>query len=222
MRAIRTISAILVISAASLSCGESGNNGCTNCPPVTSVFQGVIAGNDGIETGTIQLELEDDGAGGTGGFNTGGATVAFTSINRAGNTVTASGGGYTFTGTVSGIFIDGTYTGGPAGGMMAAAEDDGIVSLVPFCAAHDNGGGIVGVFAFIYNTSTNAVRGAWTSGVGSAFKGIISGFTGDDAGVMSGHTGTVTIQPNLGNGTVSGFFDLDSGEQGDISGPVCP
>jgi hypothetical protein len=193
-----------------------------NCPaPVTTVFLGVIAGNDGAETGTIQLTLKDDGTG-SGGFNLGGATVPFSSVGTTGNTMIASGGGYTFTGTVNGIFIDGSYSGGPSGGLMAAAEDNEVTTLVPFCAAHDNGGGVAGVFAFIYNASTNAVRGAWTSGGGSAFKGIVSGFTGDDAGVMSGHTGTVTILPNLGNGTVSGFFDLDSGEAGDITGPVCP
>lgn len=223
MRAKLTISAILLASAASLSCGESDDQTCMNCPaPVTTVFLGVIAGNDGAETGTVLLNLKDDGTG-NGGFNLGGATVPFTSVGTTGNTMTASGGGYSFTGTINGIFIDGSYSGGPAGGLMAAAEDNGVATVVPFCAAHDNGGGVAGVFAFMYNVSTNAVRGVWTSGGASAaFKGIISGFTGDDAGVMSGHTGTVTILPNVANGTVSGFFDLNSGETGDISGPVCP
>ena len=224
MRAKLTISAVLLVSAATLSCGESDDGTCMNCPgSVTTVFEGIIAGNDGAETGTIQLTLKDDGTG-SGGFNVGGTTVAFTSVGTAGTTMTASGGGYTFTGTVSGIFIDGSYSGGPAGGLMAAAEDDGSTSLVPFCAAHDAGGGVAGIFAFVLNTTTNAVRGAWTSGtgVGAAFKGIISGFSGDDQGVMSGHPGTVTILPNLGNGTVGGFYDLDSGESGSMSGSVCP
>ena len=224
MRAKLTISAILVISAASLSCGENGDDTCMNCPPVTSVFQGVIAGNDGVETGTIELEVEDDGTSGTGSFNTGGGVVAFSSVTRNGNVVTASGGGYTFTGTVSGIYMDGNYTGGASGGLMAAAAEEGSQILTSFCAAHDAGGGIAGIFAFVLNQSTNAVRGAWTSGTGAgaAFKGIISGFTGDDAAVMSGHTGTVTILPDLQNGTVGGFYDLDSGEDGSMSGPVCP
>ena len=222
MRAKLSLSAILLISAVSLSCGEDGPDTCMNCPPVTSVFQGVIAGNDGGETGTISLTLDDEGSG-SGGFDVGGGTVAFASVATSGNTVTASGGGYTFTGTLNGIFIDGNYSGGPAGGLMAAAEDNESTTLVQFCAAHDAGGGIAGIFAFVLNTTTNAVRGAWTSGigVGAAFKGIISGFTGDDQGVMSGHPGTVTILPNLGNGTVGGFYDLDSGEQGSMSGPVC-
>ena len=224
MRAKLPLSAILLISAASLSCGENGDDTCMNCPaPVTTVFEGVIAGNDGVETGTISLSLDDDGTG-SGGFNLGGATIPFTSVGTVGTALTASGGGYTFNGTVSGIFIDGSYSGGPAGGLMAAAEDDGNTTLVKFCAAHDAGGGIAGIFAFILNTTTNSVRGAWTSGtgVGAAFKGIISGFTGDDQGVMSGHPGTVTILPDLQNGTVGGFYDLDSGEQGSMSGPVCP
>jgi hypothetical protein len=224
MRAKLTISAILLASAASLSCGESDEQTCMNCPaPITTVFLGVIAGNDGAETGTIQLTLKDDGTG-SGGFNLGGATVPFTSVGTAGTTMTASGGGYTFTGTVSGIFIDGSYSGGPSGGLIAAAEDDGNTTLVPFCAAHDAGGGVAGIFAFVLNTTTNAIRGAWTSGtgVGAAFKGIISGFSGDDQGVMSGHPGTVTILPNVGNGTMGGFYDLDSGEAGSMSGPVCP
>jgi hypothetical protein len=224
MRAKFTISAILLMSAASLSCGENGDDTCMNCPgPVSVAFEGVIAGNDGVETGSLSLTLDDDGTG-EGSFKIGGNTVNLTSVGTTGNALTASGGGYTFTGTVSGIFIDGSYTGGAAGGLIAAAEKAGNTTLVQFCAAHDAGGGVAGIFAFVYNTTTNAVRGAWTSGtgVGAAFKGIISGFTGDDAGVMSGHTGEVTILPNLGNGTVGGFYDLDSGEAGSMSGPTCP
>jgi hypothetical protein len=224
MRAKLTISAILLVSAASLSCGDGGEDLCMNCPgAVTTVFEGVIAGNDGVETGTLSLTLNDDGTG-SGGFNVGGATIPLTSVGTAGTTLSASGGGYSFTGTVSGIFIDGSYTGGAAGGLVAAAAKTGQTNnLVQFCAAHDAGGGIAGIFAFVLNTTTNAVRGAWTSGtgVGAAFKGIISGFTGDDAGVMSGHTGTVTILPDIQNGTVGGFYDLDSGEAGSMSGPVC-
>jgi hypothetical protein len=221
MRANLTIAAILTISAVTLTaCGEGGDDTCMNCPgPVSTAFEGIIAGNDGVENGTLSLSLSDDGTG-SGSFRIGGNTVNLTSVSTTGNTMTASGGGYTFTGTVSGIFIDGTYTGG-AGGLLAAAEDDGVVTLIPYCAAHDNGGGVAGVFAFIYNASTNAIRGAWTTGGGSAFKGILSGFSGDDSGVMSGHTGTVTVLPNVGNLTVSGFFDLDSGEAGDISGAAC-
>jgi hypothetical protein len=224
MRAKLSISAILVLSAASLSCGENGDDTCINCPaPVTQVFEGVIAGNDGIETGTILLNLEDDGTG-SGGFNLGGATVTFATVGTAGNTVTASGGGYTFTGTVSGIFIDGSYSGGPGGLMAAAEKETTSTTLVPFCAAHDAGGGVAGIFAFVLNATTNAVRGVWTSGTGAgaAFKGIISGFAGDDQAVMSGHPGIVTILPDLQNGTVGGFYDLDSGEAGTMSGPVCP
>lgn len=221
MRAKFTISAILLLSAASLSCGENGEDTCINCPgPVSTVFEGVIAGNDGLESGTLSLTLNDDGTG-SGSFKIGANTVNLATVGTTGSTLSATGGGYTFTGTVSGIFIDGSYTGGTAGGLMAAAEKAGQTTLVLFCAAHDNGGGVAGVFAFVYNATTNAVRGAWTSGVGSAFAGVLSGFTGDDAAVMSGHTGTVTILPNLQSGSVSGFFDLDSGEAGDISGPEC-
>jgi hypothetical protein len=223
MRSKLTISAILLFSAASLSCGDNGDDTCMNCPgPVTTAFEGVMAGTDGVESGTLSLLLNDDGTG-SGSFKIGANTVNLTSVGTTGTTLNASGGGYTFTGTVSGIFIDGAYTGGAAGGLMAAAEDDGSTSLVAYCAAHDAGGGVAGVFAFMLNTTTNAVRGAWTSGtgVGAAFKGIISGFTGDDQGVMSGHPGTVTILPNLGNGTVGGFYDLDSGEAGSMSGPLC-
>ena len=224
MRAKFIISAVVALSAASLSCGENGDDTCINCPgPVTTAFEGVIAGNDGLESGSISLSLNDDGTG-SGSIKVGGNTINLTSVGTTGNTLSASGGGFTFTGTVSGIFIDGSYTGGAAGGLMAAAEDDGTTTLVQFCAAHDAGGGIAGIFAFVVNPATNAVRGAWTSGtgVGAAFKGIISGFTGDDQGVMSGHPGVVTILPNFGNGTVGGFYDLDSGEQGSMSGPTCP
>lgn len=224
MRAKLTISAILVLSAASLSCGENGDDTCIDCPgPVSTAFEGVLAGNDGLESGTISLTLNEDGSG-SGSIKVGGNTITLASVGTTGTALSASGGGFTFTGTVSGIFIDGQYTGGAAGGLMAAAEDDGAATLTLFCAAHDAGGGIAGVFAFVVNQTTNAVRGAWTSGtgVGAAFKGVISGFTGDDQGVMSGHPGTVTILPNFSNATVGGFYDLDSGEAGSMSGPVCP
>lgn len=223
MRAKLTISAILLVSAATLSCGGDGGP-CTNCPgPVSTVFEGVIAGNDGLESGTLHLILNDDGTG-SGSVTVGGPAVNLTSVSTVGTALSASGGGFTFTGTVSGIFIDGNYTGGAAGGLMAAAEEAGGATMLQFCAAHDAGGGVAGVFAFVYNVTTNAVRGAWTSGtgVGAAFKGIISGFIGDDQGVMSGHPGVVTILPNVTNGTMGGFYDLVSGEQGSMTGPTCP
>lgn len=224
MRAKWTVVTALVFSAATLSCGDSGGDTCANCPgPVSTVFEGIIAGNDGLESGSLSLTLEDDGTG-SGSFKVGGNTINLTSVATTGNQMTAAGGGYAFIGTVNGIFIDGSYTSGGGGGLMAAAEKAAQTQLVTFCAAHDAGGGIAGVFAFVYNTSTNAVRGAWTSGtgVGAAFKGIVSGFTGDDSGVMSGHPGTVTIVPDLQAGTVSGVYDLVSGESGTLAGPVCP
>jgi hypothetical protein len=224
MRAKLPLSAILLISAASLSCGDDGGP-CTNdCPgPVSTVFEGVVAGNNGMESGTLHLTLNDDGTG-SGTVTVGGPAVTLTAVGTVGNTLSATGGGFTFTGTVSGIFIDGSYTGGASGGLMAAAARAGGATMVQFCAAHDAGGGIAGILAFVLNPTTNAVRGVWTSGtgVGAAFKGIISVFTGDDQGVMSGHPGTVTILPDLQNGTVGGFYDLDSGEAGSMSGPVCP
>lgn len=226
MRAKFAIPAILFLSVTTLSCGDGGPDTCANCPgALTTVFEGIIAGNDGTESGSISLTLDDEG-GGEGSFKIGTNTVTLTAVATTGSTLTASGGGFSFLGSVNGIYIDGSYTGGAAGGLMAAAEKAGQTTLVQFCAAHDAGGGIAGIFAFVLNTSTNAVRGAWTSGtgVGAAFKGIISGFAGDSAGVMSGHSGTVTILPDLQNGTVGGFYDftVSTGESGSMSGPVCP
>lgn len=218
-----TTFAALLFAAATLSCGEGGGDTCANCPqPVETVFEGVLAGNDGLESGTLSLTLEDDGTG-SGSFKIGGNTVPLSSVANTGGQLTASGGGFAFTGTVNGIFIDGSYTSSGAGGLLAAAEKAAQTQLVTFCAAHDAGGGIAGVFALVYNSSTNAIRGAWTSGTGAgaAFKGIVSGFSGDDNAVMSGHPGTVTVLPNLQAGTVSGLYDLDSGESGTLSGPTC-
>jgi hypothetical protein len=199
-------------------CGEDG--GGPDPDPVSVVFEGVIGGNDGAEMGSINLTLQDDGTG-SGTFKVGTLVTTLASVTNNGSTFTASGGGYTFTGTISGIFIDGSYTSGGGGGMLAAAEKVGQTTLQLYCAAHD-AGTVAGVYVFVWNPTTSALRGVWTSGLASTFKGVISGFSGDDQGVMSGHTGTVTILINTQNNTVGGFYDLDSGEAGSMSGPLCP
>jgi hypothetical protein len=210
------LTAGLVTACSSGGDGDGGNGP----PPTTTEFLGVIGGNDGIETGSLSLTLENDGSG-SGSFKIGTTVTSLTSVSTTGTQLNAAGGGYSFTGTVSGVVIDGSYTSPGGGGLLAAMEQAATVELVQFCSFHD-AGVISGVYVLVLNTSTEAIRGVWTSGPVSAFKGVVSGFAGDSAGVMSGHPGTVSIIPDLPNGTVAGSYDLASGEQGTISGPVCP
>lgn len=215
-----SIGGLLALTA--IACSSSTDNGK---PPVITAFEGVLGGIDGSEMGTLSVDVSSDG-GGSGSFKVGGVVTALQNVSTAGGHLTATGGGFSFDGTINGAVIDGSYTSTSGGGLVAALGKGTGITLVKFCSSFsgtdDVGGAAAGSYVFVLNTSTNAIRGAWTSGVGNPFKGVVSGFAGNDQAVMSSHPGSVSVLPDVANSTAAGVFDLDSGAQGSMSGPVCP
>jgi hypothetical protein len=185
----------------------------------------VLGGLDGAENGTISVNVSSDG-GGTGSFKVGGVVTALANVTTTGGHLSATGNGFTFTGTINGAVIDGSYNSPSGGGLVAPRGKGAAATIVEFCAAHsgtdDSNAPVSGVYNVALNTSPNAIRGVCTSGTGNPIKRRLSGFSGDDQAVMSGHPGTVTILPDLGSSTVGGFYDLDSGAAGTMSGGLCP
>ncbi|MEO8199772.1 MAG: hypothetical protein ABI679_04550 [Gemmatimonadota bacterium] len=211
-----------LVTLAALACSSGSDN---NKPPVISAFEGVLGGNDGAEAGTVSVNVSDDGTG-TGSFKVGAVVTTLQNVSTANGHLTATGNGFAFDGTINGAVIDGSYTSAAGGGFIAALGKGAGEALAKFCASFngtdDLGGAAAGTYAFVYNTSTNAIRGGWTAGAGNAFHGVVSGFSGNDQAVMSGHPGNVTIVPDVPNGSMGGVYDLDSGAQGTMSGPTCP
>lgn len=223
MRMHSRFSIVALVGLASLACSSSTDN--NNKPPVISAFEGVLGGYNGTESGTLAVDVSSDGTG-SGTFTVGGIVTALQNVSTTGGHLTATGGGFAFDGTINGAVIDGSYTSANGGGLVAALGKGAGITLAKFCSSFsgtdDIGDPASGSYAFVLNTSTNAIRGVWTSGIGNAFKGVVSGFSGNDQAVMSGHPGSVSVLPDLPNNTVAGVFDLDTGAQGTMSGPICP
>lgn len=210
-----------VLAAATAGCSDGGGNGPGRA--VISVFEGVLGGDDGATSGTFSITFYDDSTG-TGTATLGGSVAqALNAILNADGSFSASGGPLTVEGDVTSDDLDGTFTSGAGGGLATALRKLTGSSFTRFCAAHSGSVGD-GVYAFVWNPANHKVRGVWTT-AGASFSGIISGEDAQAGGagaVMSGHTGTVTILPELGPpASLSGFYDLDSGENGSMTGTLC-
>jgi len=205
--------------------------GCTesNDPPpaptLVAVFEGVLGGEDGAESGTFEISFMSDNSG-SGTFTpTGGVAQALNNVLVNGSSFTASGGGVSLSGTFTADDLSGSYTKASGDGLVAALKRVTGATYTKYCASH-NGDQGAGVYNFVWNPATHKLHGLWTT-VGGAFQGIISGEdeVGSGAGAtMAGNTGTVTILPDVGPpATLGGFYQLASSTiNGGMSGTSCP
>lgn len=221
-----------VIVATLLSACGGGSSGSTppsptTPSPATSTFQGTIAGS-GRQSGTLTVSVQAQVAASfpsimrwpfvatlhaqgttvaaTGSLHiAGGSTVALTgTFDSSTKVLILSGGGFTFTGSLGGSVLSGTYTGpnGATGGFSSHSTAAGTVT--PYC------GTFVGspcdfcpVSTGVFNievSATGAVSGVYSlAGQVGYISGQVSGttlrFTTTDGG-----SETATIQ----NGMVSG------------------
>lgn len=205
--------------AITLACSGDGGGGPK--PALVATFQGVLGGDDGVETGTFLLKFLDDNTG-TGTFTVEGGSSHDLDVSVNGSNFTATGGGIGLAGTYTATDLTGTYTGG-AGGAIAGFKKLSGNTYTLICAAHSGSAGD-GVYSFIWNEATHDLKGVWST-VGVSFAGIVSGEDANPGGssaTMSGHTGTVDIFPSSGPPvSLSGFYTLGSGESGTMNGTAC-
>lgn len=206
------------------SCGDG--NGPPNDPPtLVAAFEGVIGGEDGVETGTIALNFMSDNSGDGTFTPTGGVALALDNVLVNGSNFTASGGGVTVSGSFTTDDLSGTYNKTSGGGLVAALKKVTGITFTSFCATHTGSSGD-GVYSFVWDPASHKLHGVWST-VGAVFQGIISGEdaqTGGAGATMTGNTGTVTILPAVGPpATLGGFYDLNgSSVNGSMGGTSCP
>ena len=216
------------------SCGGNSSGSTPTTPtPVTTTFQGTIAGANN-QTGTLTVTVQaqvaavstrffrwpfvatlhaQSSVSATGSFRpAGGATTQLTgTYGTTTRAISLSGGGYTFTGAAAGATIGGSYTGpgGAAGAFSSRSTAGGTVTV--YCGnvfgAPPDTGVVTGVFNLAVSDQSGAVSGAF----------IISADDADTVGILAGQvtgtavslTGTATAGKSVGatvsvTGTIQG------------------
>jgi hypothetical protein len=197
----------------------------------TTTFQGTLAGSNnqsGTLTVTVQGEvaharpsliglplvatLHAQSTSATGTLRTiGGSNVSLTGTFDSGSRIlNLSGGGFTFTGTVSNGVLTGTYTGaGGASGTFSTRSTAG-ASVSVYCGSIFSSGNpneVTGVFNLVI-ASTGGVSGAFAI-IGSA--GYLTGqVTGSSLSITYTNTTqnfTGTASGTIQGGSVSGISD---------------
>jgi len=221
--AVRVPVLVTLASLALLAgCGDDSNDG-GNTPPPTVEYQGVFgsatkAGR--LDFGTATADLRAGMAAlvapipltGTMDFIDSGTPVALTGT-LDGNALSMTGGGYTFTGTLSDNIINGTFTGPEDGTFTATLVPDGGI-VVQLCGEYD--GSDTGVFSLTVD-ATRAGGVIIVPDDGSA------GQTGR-ARAKAGSTTDVEVLPDalptfvVATGTMNGAFNQITGSWNDGQG----
>ncbi len=219
------------VAATSLAACGGGSSGSTPATPsaaATSTFQGVIAGSGG-QGGTVALTIQAQvGAssavvfqlpfiatlhaqattvGASGSVHVaGGSTIALSgTFDSSTKALSLSGGGFTFTGTLVGPVVSGTYTGPGAatGGFSSQSTASGTVTA--YCGTFVTTGNAIGVFNLSVSAS-GAVSGVAHATIGGTpgiqyFSGQVTGttITLNTEGAPGGDRGTIQ------NGTITGI-----------------
>lgn len=229
VRVYRKSAVVCSLLLAGLAAGacSSGNDdgGGGNPPTLVATFEGVIGGDNGTESGTFDIDFMSDNTGSGTFHSTGSVAQALNNVLVTANGFTATGGGITVTGTVTGNEMSATYAKASGNGLVAALKKLVGTTYTKFCASHTGSEGD-GVYSFVWDPATHKLHGLWTT-AGAAFKGIITGEDANAGGAgatMSGEVGTVTILPDVGPpATLGGFYDLGgSTVSGSMGGTSCP
>jgi hypothetical protein len=190
--------------------------------PIISMMEGVIGSFDGTELGDFILNLSSTGIGGSGSYTVGGVAKNLVAVvSGVNNQVAGFDTDFRFIGSLDTTTVSGTYarTGSVAGrvaGLVAAGQ-----AVEKYCGQTTLGGPFIGAFSFIIRADS-ALFGLYTSGIGSAFQGDVSGKAYTDTASMQGQTGEVVILPSPGS--FGGLFDfsLAGGPVGAMTGGSCP
>jgi hypothetical protein len=225
--------AVLGLALAAFGCSDDDDDDPTPNPPAGStVFTGTMAGQ--TQSGTVALTVNTAASGlrarratdplrvtaivsVTGVIElTGFAPVSITgNYDTDTNTLTASGGGYSLTGTLTGNRLAGTWTG-PAGASGAWSAQYGVAAgdtVRVFCGTFTStSGGDDGWFNLVTSgTTVNGVAVSTDDGTHIALTGTLT-----DAGAVdsvhvasSAVPGTIIARGivNTTLGTASGSFD---------------
>lgn len=225
---------VLSLTAAVAGCGGSSSTTSTPASPTTSsstttTFQGSIAGSGG-QTGTLTVAIQAtvttssikplavSTATGTVHL-TGGSTTSLTgSFDSTTNGVSLSGGGFTFTGTISSNVLSGSYSSSSASGGFSSLNAT-TSTVTTYCGTYGPSfytgppanppGGEIGVWN-VQVSSTGAASGSGISKNVAGDPGFL--LTGQLSGTtltltsfdLLSHKSTGTQTATVQGGTISG------------------
>jgi len=185
-------------------------------------FGGVFAGEDGTEAGNFSVTLVVENSSGTGAFLVNGDRKTFSSIvyDPANGAFNGTGSGFTFTGAVDGLDLDGTYTSPTGGGLFTGMRKTSTINPITYCGAHigtDVGVPIAGPFVFVDGGGNR--RGVFTSVLDDPFRGALS---------SPSSAGPVTLDTLSGDASLAvtstaftGVYAMDGGDTGSVQGIRC-
>lgn len=185
-------------------------------------FGGVFAGENGTEAGNFSVTLVVENNNGTGAFLVNGDRKTFSSITYvpANGAFSGTGSGFTFTGAVDGLDINGGYTSPTGGGLFTGMRKTSTINPVTYCGAHigtDVGVPIAGPFVFVDGGGNR--RGVFTSVLDGPFRGELSSLS--SAGpvtldTLSGDASLTVTSPSF-----TGVYAMDGGDTGSVQGARC-
>lgn len=185
-------------------------------------FGGVFAGENGTEAGNFSVTLVVENNSGSGAFLVNGDRKTFTSItyNPANGAFSGTGSGFTFTGAVNGLDIDGSYTSPTGGGLFTGMRKTSTINPITYCGAHigtDVGVPIAGPFVFVDGGGNR--RGVFTSVLAGPFRGELSSLS--SAGPVTLDTLSGDASLTVTSTTFTGVYAMDGGDTGSVQGARC-
>jgi hypothetical protein len=185
-------------------------------------FGGVFAGEDGTEAGNFSVTLVVENNNGTGAFLVNGDRKTFSSItyDHATGAFSGTGSGFTFTGSVDGLDINGTYTSPTGGGLFTGMRKTSTVNPITYCGAHigtDVGVPIAGPFVFVDGGGNR--RGVFTSALGDTFRGRLSSLSSAGPVTLDTLSGDASLA--VGGSAFTGVYAMDGGDTGAVQGIRC-
>jgi hypothetical protein len=208
------------------------NNPNTTTASTTTTFAGTLAGKNG-QTGTLSVTVQTTSiasastlvqsgvekvqsvAQSSGVLVTGGATINLTgSYDSSTAGLTMTGGGYAFSGAVSGGAFSGSYTG-PSNGDGAFSALNATQTPVTRYCGNWNDGQITGTFN-VQISANGSLTGDTYGGKGVTLNGQKTGTS------ISGTSSEgVSFSGTVLNGSISGTFVPTGGGSGVFTGGTC-
>ncbi len=211
----------LVLLAAALLAACGGGSDAGGPGKTTLTYGGVFAGEDGTEGGNFTINIVVEDSSGSGTFVVNGDPKTISSLDVSGTSFTATGAGYTFSGTVDDTTLAGTYASPAGGGLFTGLRKLPGTTVTAYCGTHigtRNGVPMAGAFAFAERGSSR--RGVFTSVLDDPFRGYLRGTVGTPAVTLDTLAGTALVA-TTGPGGFTGSYAMAAGDTGQTAGAVC-
>lgn len=218
----RFLTGLAIASVLLTACGKDDPAGPGQT--TTIILVGIFNGSDASRSGSVAFTINNTTVTGTLKVVTpAAATIALTGTYNTGTrALTASGGGYTFTGTYDGTaVISGTFTGPAASqgtfrGRTSTANARSICGTFTSQTGSDDG-----IFNFAIDGTTLSGTATTEDGTVVVLNGTVSGTGAISIVNPNNPSGAPLATGNITGNNASGTFNDGGGNQGTWTGSVC-